>query len=109
MPVETWADILSIIASIFLGSGVIGGLIWTIYTWRQRRAKFPKANLSQEIRAIRLTDDKICIHISVEIKNIGEVMLSLCSAKNIVHQIQPLGASLQRALDGQGNLYNGLN
>ncbi len=109
MPVETWADILSIIASILLGLGIIGGAIWTIYTWRQRRAKFPKANLSQEFRAIRLTDDKVCIHTSVEIKNIGEVILSLCSAKNIVYQIQPLHASLQEALDGQGKLYDGLN
>ena len=109
MPVETWADILSIIASIFLGLGVIGGLIWTIYTWRQRRAKFPKANLSQEVRAIRLTDDKLCMHTSVEIRNIGEVMLSLCSAKNIVHQVQPFDASLQEALDSQGKLYDGLN
>lgn len=109
MPVETWVDILSIIASVLLGLGVIAGVFWTIYTWRQRRAKFPKANLSQEVRAIRLTDDKICIHTSVEIKNIGEVMLSLCSAKHIIYQIQPLHASLQKALHGQGKLYDGLN
>ena len=106
MPVETWADILSIIASILLGLGVIGGVIWTIYTWRQRRAKYLKANLSQEVRAIRLTDDKICIHTSVEIKNIGEVILSLCSAENTAYQIQPLGDSVKGALGGQGKLYD---
>lgn len=109
MPVETWADILSIIASILLGLGIIGGGIWAIYTYKQRRAKFPKANLSQEVRAIRLTDDKICIHTSVTIQNIGEVILSLCSAKNIVYQIQPLHASIQKKLDRQGKLYDDLN
>ena len=108
-PVETWADILSIIASILLGLATIAGISWTIYAYKQRRAKFPKANLSQEVRAIRLTDDEICIHTSVKIKNIGEVILSLCSAKNIAYQIQPLHASLQEALHGRGKLYDDLN
>jgi len=109
MPVETWADILSIISGIIVSLGAVVAVIWAIYKDRKRRARVPKVNLSQEVRAIRLTDDKICIHTSVEIKNIGEVILFLCSAKNIAYQIRPLGDSVKRALGGQENLYNGLD
>lgn len=109
MSVETWADILSIISGIIVSLGAVVVVIWAIYKDRKRRAKFPKANFSQQVRAIRLTDDKICIHTSVKIQNIGEVILSLCLAKNIVYQIQPLHASIQKGLQGQGKLYDGLN
>jgi hypothetical protein len=109
MPVETWANVLSIVGGIILSVGVIAGGIWRIYIHRQQRGKYAKVNLTQKVRAIRLTDDRICIHTSAEIKNIGEVMLSLCSAKNIIYQIQPLHASLQEALHGRGKLYDELN
>jgi len=108
MAVETWADILSIVGSIFLGLGVIGGVIWTIYTYKQRRGKFPKANLSQKVQAIKLTDDKVCIHTSVRIQNIGDVVLSLCAATNIVHRIRPLDVLIRKGLEGQGKLYDDL-
>lgn len=108
MPVATWADILSIIASIFLGMGVIGGAIWTYYIYNQRRGRLPKANLSQEVQAIRLTNDKICIHISIRIQNKGDVMISIYSATNIVYKILPLDFLIQRGLEGQGELYDAL-
>lgn len=109
MTVETWADILSIVAGVILGLGVIGGGIWRIYIHKQRRGKFPKANLSQKVQAIKLTDDKVCIHTSVRIQNIGDVMLSLCLATNIVHQIRPLDDLILKGLEGQEKLYDDLS
>jgi len=109
MPVETWADISSIVAGVILGLGVIGGGIWRIYIHKQQRGKYAKANLSQKVQAIKLTDDKACIHTSVRIQNIGGVMLSLCSATNIVHQIRPLDDLIVKGLEGQEQLYDDLS
>ena len=101
-------DILSIIASIFIGLGIIGSGIWTIRSYMRERRKFPKANLSHKVQAIKLTDDKVCIHTFVRIQNIGDVMLSICSAKNIIYQIRPLHGCIQERLKDGIGLYDEL-
>jgi hypothetical protein len=104
---ESLADVLSIVIT---ASAAVGGAIWAIYKLRKRRAHWPKANVSQEVQAVRLTDDEICIHTCARIQNIGDVMISICSAKNIAYQIRPLPASIQAGLKGQEvKFYDELN
>jgi hypothetical protein len=103
---ESLSDILSIAVT---ASVALGGAIWGYRTYRQRRSIFPKANLSQKVKAIRLTDDKVCLHISTRIQNRGDVLISIRSATNTVYQILPLDSSIQEELGGQGKLYDNIS
>jgi len=107
--IEGWADILSVIASIFICLGVIGGAIWKYRTYLRERQKFPKATLSQTVVAIRLTDDKVCIHTSVTILNIGKVMLALSSATHNIYQVQPIDNRLLERLKDTEEVYDAQN
>ncbi len=108
MGVEAWADIFSIVAGIVVGLSVIAGGYWTFRIYRRERQALPRANLSQKVQAIRLTDDKVCVHTAVRIQNIGHVMMSIHSAENRISQIRPLGGSIQERLRGELKLYDEL-
>ncbi len=101
-------DILSIITSIFIVLAIVVGGIWRLQIYRRERRKSPKANFSHKVQAIKLTDDKVCIHTSGRIQNIGNVMLSICSAKNTIYQIRPLNGCIQERLKDGIGLYDEL-
>ena len=106
MTIEHWGDILSLVGTIAISLGVIAGGVWTYIIYRRERRKFPKANLSHKVRAVQLTDDKVCVHTSVTIKSVGDVMLEIRSAHNVVYQIQPLDDQMQQRLRSGGKLYD---
>ncbi len=101
MQIESLADIFSIATTAILVLAVIGGGIWRGYIYWKRRERLPKAKLSQEVEAIRLTNDKICIYTYTRIENTGDVMISIRSAINTVYQILPLDDSIEKALKGE--------
>jgi hypothetical protein len=109
MQIKDVAEICSIAtAAILVLTAIVGG-IWRLLIYRKQRGGLPKANLSQEVEAIRLTDKKICVHTSVTIKNIGDVMISIRSASNRVLQILPLDTSIQQKLGDERELYDDKN
>lgn len=105
MAIEHWVDILSLVGAIAVSLGVIAGGVWTYVIYRRERRKFPKANLSHKVRAVQLTDDKVCVHTSVTIKNVGDVMLEIRLAHNVICQIQPLDGRMQQRLRSGRKLY----
>ena len=106
MEVESWVDIFSIIASAVIVLGVIVGGIWKIVAYVQERRRFPKANLSHKVQAIKLTDKKVCIHTSIRIQNIGNVMLHFESAKHTIYQILPPLDYMQERFESKEYLYD---
>ena len=58
---EDWADILSIVTGIVIILGAVVGGLWTTWIYRRERRAFPRANLSQKVQAIKLTDDKFFV------------------------------------------------
>lgn len=100
---DSLSDILSIVITALIA---IGGAVWGLRIYIQRRQGFPKANLSQKVKAIKLTDDKICIHTSTRIRNVGDVMICIESATNMVLQILPLDSSIEQNLEDEEKLYD---
>jgi len=72
----------------------------------QRRQRFPKANLEDEVMAIQLNDKHVCIHIATKITNIGSGVLQMKSARSSIHQVLPLGDEMQQRLDSEDALYD---
>jgi hypothetical protein len=102
MAIDSLADILTIVIT---ASIAIGGAIGAGYKLKKRRVHWPKANVSQEVQAIRLTDDEICIHTCARIQNIGDVMISICSAKHTIYWVLPLDPSIQGWLKRERKSY----
>jgi hypothetical protein len=98
-----WTDILTSISSVIV---IIGSAFWSYKMYRQKRCRFPKASLTQEIQKIKLTDDKICIHTCITIKNIGDVLLSIDSVKHHIYQVLPLTKEMSGKVENGQNLYD---
>lgn len=107
MEIKSLADILSIVNIVILGLAVLVGAIWRFGIYRRQRIGIPKANLLQEVQAIKL-HDTICIHIAAKIRNTGDVMISIRSATNIVQQIRPLHDSTQKESRSEAESYDKL-
>lgn len=99
----TWFETLSTISSFVV---IIGGACWTYKTYIQQRQKYPKARLSQDVQAIRLNEDKSCIHTCVTIENTGAVLLKIESVRNYVYQVLPLSGEMQTRLTTGDDLYD---
>jgi hypothetical protein len=100
--VSDWKDLLEAIsaAATVIGIVVAGG--WTYLLFIKNRAKFPWADLSQEIRFKSLTSDKMLVHVTVIAVNTGKVLLPITHVWTRLHQISPVPDAIRDALESGG-------
>jgi hypothetical protein len=84
--------------SYFTVLAIIIGGIWTYMLFIKNRQKYPKAELSLEINQISLSSNKILIHASLRIKNLGNVILQLECGFIRLQQIKPLNSTIKNSL-----------
>jgi len=75
----------------------VGGA-WAYLLFVRRRQKYPRANLTQDLRCYPLRDNKLLLRATVRICNESEVLLSLASGLSRVQQVLPCTEDLVASL-----------
>ena len=99
--IQTWAKILESWAKIF---GLIVAAAWGWLIFIKKRQKYPRANISHQIEERRLTPEKTLIRLSVEIKNIGDVLVEISSGEAWVQRVRPLADRIRQTLDNGSDI-----
>lgn len=102
---KLWTE--SIEALMTVAAIIVAG-IWTYRLYVKKRIRFPKAVISQEINAFPLNEDKACVHRIINIKNIGEVILSIKSVVCLIYQLSPLQDPFREEIEGNQPPYDEL-
>jgi hypothetical protein len=84
---DTW---VSVGKDFFTGLAIIVGGWWSYNKFIRQREKFPRSKITHNIVHKPLTNDKVLLHITVNISNAGEVLLRLKSAETRIQQVLPL-------------------
>jgi len=86
--IKSIEELLTIIAI------VVGG-VWTYWLFVKNRQTLPRASLKHTIAHAILGDDKVLLHVTVSISNLGNVILSIVSFKTRIHQVLPLDDDIE--------------
>ena len=93
-PSSAWPSSVSAWVSVgkdfVTGLAIIVGGWWSYNKFIKRREKYPRSKITHSIMHISLTNDKVLLHITVNISNEGDVLLSLKSAETWIQQVLPL-------------------
>lgn len=74
--------------------GGIVGAIWTVWQFRRRRERFPRARIEHLIAHRPIGEGKVLLHMDVRISNIGEVLLFLVLLETVIQRVLPLPAKV---------------
>ncbi len=91
--------ITEIIESIISTLAIIVGGYWAYLKFIRKRESFPRADIEHKIFYKLIGNGKRLVHLSVIIKNIGEVLLSISSADIRINRIFPLSEELKNKLE----------
>jgi len=91
---------LSIIQSLVVVTGVVIGGWWTWFLFIKNRQKYPRANINHEIVHVRLSKEKTLLRVTVNVSNIGSVIISLIKCDIRICQILPLNKETQSVTAG---------
>src|SRR5687768_1505357 len=92
--ITQFKDIAQGIQAILTSVGIIGGAIW--FFWR--RARFPRAKITNLVAHRPLCEGKALLRTTVRVENCGSVLLKPQSLQVWVHQVCPLPYSLDGGL-----------
>lgn len=92
---DSWAEIQSLVTIITM---VVAG-IWTYLLFVKNREKYPGASIAHSFDVVELPDDRIFIHVAVEVQNVGKTLVEIEKAKIWLQQILPVNDNGERALD----------
>jgi len=96
---STLKTFFEIFESALTGSAIIVGGIWTYKMFVKKREKYPRAATSHTIIEKNLTSAKKLVHLSIEIENIGSVLLSLVYYNIQVCQVIPVKDELKNKIE----------
>lgn len=83
-----------ILESALTGIAIIVGGFWTYKMFVKKREKYPRASINHCIIEKNLNNGKKLVHLFIEIKNIGSVLLSLERYDVRISQVIPLDNEL---------------
>ena len=89
--------ISSIAENIFTIIALITGGIWTYKIFRQKRHKYPRANINHSSTCWLITDNRMLIRVSIMIENIGDVIMKPCEGEIWIQVIRPWPISISEA------------
>ena len=89
MQIKMLKDISEILGNLATIAALIVGGIWTYRLFIKRRLGYAKAEVTHAIVHRTLSPDKILIHLTVKIRNIGDVLLSIVNADVRLQQVIP--------------------
>jgi len=75
------------------------GVAFSIYLFRQKREKYPRANISHHVNTLQIDDNKTLLNIIVLMENIGDALININSARTSIAQILPAPDELIKNID----------
>lgn len=91
-------DAVETIQAILTSAAIIVGAVWTYKLFEQKRQKFPRAKIEQQVSHRRLRAGEILLSVEVTISNAGDVLLAIESGEIIVMQMLPPGSRLSHLM-----------
>lgn len=98
MGLSNLKTLFEIIESALTGIAIIVGGFWTYKMFVKKREKYPRALISHCIFEKKLHDKTKLVHLIIELKNIGTVLLSLVSYDIRISQVLPLDDDLKNII-----------
>lgn len=90
-------DIIPLLESVVTIIAIIVGGFWTYWLFIQNREKYPKAKIGHKVETLEL-DKETLIRLTIEIKNIGKVKLTVKSGEVWLQQIKPIHSEIDKTL-----------
>lgn len=91
---ELLKDIASIVQSATTILAIVVSGFWGYWIFIKNRQQYPRVKLSHSISHRKIDTQRILLHVTVTIQNIGEILLSLRAAETRVQQVLPLPESV---------------
>jgi hypothetical protein len=82
--------LVNIFASCATPIALLAGAIWSYFTFVRKRQKYPRAALSHRVTHRYVGLGKVLLHVDVEVRNAGDVLVSLVESTTWVQQVLPL-------------------
>jgi hypothetical protein len=96
VPFDGWLNFLNQNKDAFASIQAIGtvlavfvGGLWAFMTFRRRRLRYPRAKIEHAIRAWQIVEGVWHVHVTITIRNEGEVLLRLREGCAWTQQIDP--------------------
>jgi hypothetical protein len=96
MDSKTIKEIVDIAEPLATIIAILVGGFWSYMLFVRNRQKYPRAKISHQIAHKKISDEKVLLHVSTKISNIGNVLLSIISGRTWVQQVIP---SQEKVLD----------
>ena len=87
--------IFSLLESFFKIAAIIFGGYWSYTLFIKKRQKYPRACISHKLDQHSITDGKKLLHLTLNVQNCGEVLLSLIGGEVRVLQMLPVNQDLK--------------
>ncbi len=87
------SDIESIVTIIAI---ILGG-IWAYLLFVKNREKYPKALINHEVQKVKF-ENEVLVRLTIQIENIGKVILPVISGDVWLQQMQPVNDSIKQAI-----------
>lgn len=90
--------ILSLFESFFKIAAIIFAGFWSYMLFIKKRQKYPRACVSHKLEQHSITDGKKLLHLTLNVQNCGEVLLSLIEGEVRVLQMLPVNQNLKNQI-----------
>lgn len=97
-PAEAPTDWIDKTKAIIEAGAIVVGGIWTWMLFVKKRQRFPRAAITHAVDFRKLNDDYWLAHVTVTVKNPGEVLLKLVSHRTQVQVVVPPDKRVSDAL-----------
>jgi hypothetical protein len=106
--ISQFKEVVDIIQSAVTVIAMIVGGIWSYWLFVKNRQRYPRAGIAHHITHRRIGNDKLLLHVSVAISNVGDVLLSLVSLETRIQQVLPLSDKVLEVINkGQNPVSEG--
>jgi len=93
-------DLAAFVQSLATVVAIVIGAWWVL----KRRRLFPRAKFNATVVDARVTDDRLLLHVSIAVENVGDVLLSLGPSIVCVQQLVPLSSAHRERVAAGGAL-----
>lgn len=94
----TAKDVVALVKDILSIIGILVGAAWTYMLFIKHRQKFPKAEIKHDVVVKKLGHKQRLVHVTVTVKNTGDVLLTLVSHQTRLQEIVPASTDLIQKL-----------
>lgn len=90
MSLDDWKTLAETIQAFVTSLGLLAAGLWSYLLFVKRRQRFPRAELRHEVALIRPSPTHTILHVKATLRNVGDVLIRVVSARVHVGRVLPL-------------------